>query len=192
MHLMDEVYAPQHNREFWHHLSKVPNYIAPGVLGINYDHLFAQGVKHLIFDVDNTLVSFGEPALDPAIQTFLLGLKARPEVTSLRLASNSIRNLSRIAGPLGVDAIQPRAFSFKPLPTFYRRVIRDISEHPASIAMIGDKLIQDVWGGNYVGLTTVLVQPLGRDNLLDRILLTRRHERYLLRKYLPRHVETWF
>jgi HAD superfamily phosphatase (TIGR01668 family) len=189
---MDEIYAPQHNANFWHHLSKVPNYIAPGILGINYDHLFAKGVKHLVFDVDNTLVSFGEPALDPAIQTFLIALKARPEICCIRLASNSIRDLARIKQPLGVTAVQPRLLSFKPLPNFYRRVIQDIHDQPATIAMIGDKLVQDVWGGNYVGLTTVLVQPLGRDNLVDRLLLTRRHERHILRKYLPRHIETWF
>lgn len=189
---MDEVYTPQHNIDLGRHFSKVPNYIAPGVLSINYDHLFAQGIKHLVFDVDNTLVSFGESTLDPAIQQLLLDLKARPQVCCIRLASNSTRNLSHITGPLGIPAFQPRLFSFKPLPSFYRRVIRDIHDRPATIAMIGDKLIQDIWGGNYAGLTTVLVQPLGRDNLFDRLVLTRRHERHLLRKYLPKHVETWF
>jgi HAD superfamily phosphatase (TIGR01668 family) len=189
---MDEVYAPRDNRKFWHHLSKVPNYIAPGILAIDYDHLFANGIKHLVFDVDNTLVSFGEPALDPAVQTFLLELKNRPEVCCVRLASNSIRDLARIKEPLDVPVIQPRPLSFKPLPAFYHRVLQNIHDQPGAVAMIGDKLIQDVWGGNYVGMTTILVQPLGRDNLLDRLLLTRLHERRLLRKYLPRHIETWF
>lgn len=189
---MDEVYAPHENAKRHHQLSKVPNYIAPGILEINYDHLFASGIKHLVFDVDNTLVSFGEPALDPAIQKFLIELKARPEVCCVHLASNSIRDLSRIRESLGVTSVQPRLVSFKPLPGFYRRVLSQIHDEPRAVAMIGDKLIQDIWGGNFVGMTTVLVRPLGRDNLLDRLLLTRWHERRLLRKYLPRHIETWF
>jgi HAD superfamily phosphatase (TIGR01668 family) len=189
---MDEVYSPRHNLEARHHFSKVPNYIAPGILAINYDHLFAGGIRHLVFDVDNTLVSFGEPALDPPVRKFLLTLKTRPEVCCLRLASNSVRDLSRITGALGVTATQPGFLSFKPLPAFYRAIVRAVGDDPATIAMIGDKLIQDIWGANAVGITTVLVAPLGRDNLLDRLLRTRVHERYLLRKYLPRHIETWF
>jgi uncharacterized protein len=189
---LDEVYSPRENVEIWHHLSKVPNFIAPSIRDINYARLFEAGIKHLVFDIDNTLVSFGAPKLDPQTQSFLLELKARPEVCCLRLASNSTRNLDGITEPIGTTAVQPSLLAFKPLPTLYHRILRDVHDDPASVVMIGDKLIQDIWGANYVGITTVLVQPLGRDNWLDRALHVRWHERRLLRRYLPKHVETWF
>jgi HAD superfamily phosphatase (TIGR01668 family) len=189
---VDEVYSPQHNLDFWNHLSKVPNYIAPSITDINYDRLFQSGIKHLVFDLDNTLVTFGALDLDATTRQFLLNLKARPEVHSLKLATNSIRRLTRVKAALGVPIIQPLPFSCKPLPSFYQRVLAGIPDPPGAVAMIGDKLIQDIWGANYLGLTSVLVQPLGRDNPLDRLLHVRWHERRLLRKYLPDHIETWF
>ncbi len=145
-----------------------------------------------MFDLDNTLVTFGATTIGPETKASLLKLKARPEVKSLRIATNSLLDLSHIRQDLGVPVVQSAPFSFKPLPAFYWRVLRGIPDPPGTVVMIGDKLIQDVWGANYVGMTTVLVQPVGRDNLFDRVLHLRWHERRLLRKYLPKHIETWF
>ncbi|HSX02177.1 MAG TPA: HAD hydrolase-like protein [Candidatus Saccharimonadia bacterium] len=191
---MDELYSPSQNTYLERHFSKAPNYVAASVMAIDYDRLFAAGIRHLVFDVDNTLVSYGEPVLQGPMLEFLKQLKARPEVHTLRLASNSRRDLSTFGIGLGIDVIKPWRLSFKPLPSFYRRILANIGPNidPKTVAMVGDKLIQDVWGANYAGMTTVLVQPLGRDFWLDRLLGSRRRERRLLRKYLPHHIEAWF
>src|SRR3954465_15046922 len=102
---MDEVYTPQHNVEFWHQLSKVPNYIAPSIRHINYDHLIASGVKHLVFDIDNTLVTFGARTLDPETIQFLLDLKSHPQIQTVRLASNTTRNLLLMREALQIPII---------------------------------------------------------------------------------------
>lgn len=189
---MEEVYSPSRNYRFWHHLSKMPNYVAPSVVHIDYDKLISQGIRHFVFDIDNTLTSFGGRTIEPRTIKFLLGLKRRPLVKSLCLATNGTRDFSRVREALDVPIIQPGLIGFKPLPSFYAAVVRSTGAEPAAICMVGDKLIQDIWGANFAGLTTVLVQPVGRDNWLDRLLHVRSHERRLLRKYLPEHIETWF
>lgn len=189
---MDEVYSPHDQLKSWSAVWKVPNYIAADITQIDYDKLVSEGVQHLVFDVDNTLVSFGEPTLSAARQIFLLHLMARPGIRSVRLASNSPRNLDHFREALGVPVLQPRWWSFKPMPSFYRRILRQVKAPAQSVAMIGDKLIQDVWGGNAVGMVTVLVRPLGRDNMIDVIIRTRPREKRLLRRYLPRHIQRWF
>jgi HAD superfamily phosphatase (TIGR01668 family) len=189
---MDELYRPAQNTASRYHFGKVPNYIAPGVMGIDYVKLRAQGIRHLVFDVDNTLVSFGEHKLDSGIRDFMIELQATRRFATIRLATNSPRNLKWLRDELGLHITQPRLWRFKPLPSFYGHILADIHDRPSAVAMIGDKLIQDIWGANSVGMTSILVQPLGVDNWLDRVLMFRRHERRLLRKYLPDHIEKWF
>jgi HAD superfamily phosphatase (TIGR01668 family) len=189
---MDEIYTATPDKSSRYRFSKVPNYIAPGALGINYDQLAGNGVRHLVFDVDNTLVSFGERDLSPEIRDLILRLQESRKFISIRLATNSPRRLKWLKDELGLHITQPRPWRFKPLPSFYNYIQRSIHDQPGSIAMIGDKLIQDIWGANAAGFTSVLVQPLGRDNIIDRIFLFRWHERRLLRKYLPHHIEKWF
>ncbi len=191
---MDEVYPPKQNELRQRSLSKVPNYIAPSIRDIDYPELFRQGVRHFVFDIDNTLVSFGKPALDERTRTFLLALKKRPEVCCVRLASNSRRDLSRFGLAIGIDVMKPQSWSMKPFASYYRRILRHTGaqDNPKSAVMIGDKLIQDIWGANHVGMTTVLVRPVGHDHWFDRLVRTRDRERFLLRRLLPRHREKWF
>ncbi len=146
----------------------------------------------MVFDVDNTLVSFGVHRLDPDIREFMINLQAAGGFASIRLATNSPRRLKWLRDELGLHITQPRLWRFKPLPGFYGYILAAIHDRPSAVAMIGDKLVQDIWGANAAGMTSVLVQPLGRDNWLDRILFFRWHERRLLRKYLPEHIEKWF
>lgn len=189
---MDMLYQPAENLASRYHFSKVPNYIAPSVLKVDYDLLVSQGVRHIVFDVDNTLISFGERRLDPQIGNFIVELQESSRFATIRLATNSPRRLKWLRDTLGLHISQPRPWRFKPLPSFYEHILADIRDQPGSVCMIGDKLIQDIWGANAVGMTSVLVQPLGRDNWIDRCLLFRQHERRILRKYLPHHVEKWF
>ncbi|HSX01295.1 MAG TPA: HAD family hydrolase [Candidatus Saccharimonas sp.] len=189
---MDEVYSPQQNTQSPWHFSKIPNYVASSIRDIDYDRLLAAGVRHFVFDWDNTLVTFGASKLPPNTLEFLKALQARPGVATVRIATNSIRDLRALRRASGLEVVQPAPWRFKPLPDFYRHILKAIHDEPASICMIGDKLLQDVWGANHAGFTTVLVQPLGRDNWFDRLLNLRRHEHAFLRKYLPQHVETWF
>jgi hypothetical protein len=166
--------------------SRLPNFLAKNFRHIDYDLLADMGIRHLVFDVDNTLVSFGEDNLREEDRQFIDGLLNHPKIESISLATNSPHGHHHIARELGVKVTAARPTAFKPLPRFYHKVVRGIDGGPLphEVAMIGDKLVQDIWGANHVGITTVLVEPLGRDNILDRLLMVRRHEKRILRKYL--------
>jgi len=166
--------------------SRLPNYLAKNFRHIDYDVLTEAGVRHLVFDVDNTLVSFGKDSMRLDDLEFFVKLGRHPKIESIRLATNSPQGHHHIAKELGVHVTAARPTAFKPLPRFYHKVIGGIEGRPQphEVAMIGDKLVQDIWGANHVGMTTVLVEPLGHDNLLDRLTLVRKREKRILRKYL--------
>lgn len=56
--------------------------------------------------------------------------------------------------------------------------------------VIGDQLFTDIFGGNLLGMTTVLVKPLGRDPWWNVIRGRRRRERRILNSFAAmRHLQ---
>lgn len=76
------------------------------------------------------------------------------------IGSNSRRDFSNITKHLKVvEVVKPGKFSFKPLKGYYTRVINTTKVDKSQIAMIGDRILNDIVGGNVSGLTTILVEP---------------------------------
>jgi uncharacterized protein len=172
---------------------KVPNYIASSLWEVDFERLYDAGIRHLALDIDNTLVSFGERQLHSRVGEVLDRARQAGLIQSLSLATNSRRDISHIVNALQPDhTFQPRGLIMKPLPAYYERVLERLGADAPSVVMIGDKLIQDVWGARKVGMSAVLVKPVGRDFWLDRMFAIRLREKRLLRTYLPHHPEHWF
>jgi HAD superfamily phosphatase (TIGR01668 family) len=175
------------------HDYKIPHYIAASVRDIDFKLLSERGLTTVLIDVDNTLVSFGARVLHSSAVPALQEARDKGYIKTLAIASNSRRDISHIVRALRPDAVfQPIGLVYKPRRAYYRRVLTLLRVEPGQSVMIGDRLIQDVWGARRAGLATVLVKPLGRDLWVDGLLGTRWRERRILRSYLPNHPEHWF
>jgi len=175
------------------HDFKVPNYIAASVEHIDFDELEAAGIRHVVFDIDNTLTSFGESEVRRSIRAAMQTLRARRSLDSLSLATNSRRDVAHIFEAVQPDYLfQAHGLVMKPRPRYYREVLERIGANPEHTIMIGDKLVQDVWGSRKVGMRAVLVKPLGKDFVFDSMFAVRLREKLWLKSYLPRHPEHWF
>ena len=77
------------------------------------------------------------------------------------VASNAVRGgrVMQVAETLGLTAV-PRAG--KPFPVAFRRAMETLRTEPSSTCAVGDQLFTDMLGANWLGLTTVLVDPLGK------------------------------
>ena len=53
------------------------------------------------------------------------------------------------------------ALAMKPFKKKYLKVLDEYKLNVANVACIGDQLITDIQGGNKVGITTILVNPIG-------------------------------
>ena len=175
------------------HDYKIPDYIASSVQTVDFEVLAQRGIRHVLVDVDNTLVSFGGSRLGAEEIRHLRQARRQGLIETLALVTNSWRNLSGITAALAPTRVfQPHGLLFKPRQAYYLSVLRALGCRPEETVMIGDRLVQDIWGARRAGLATVLVKPLGQDLWIDRLLATRWHERRLLRHYLPHHPEHWF
>jgi hypothetical protein len=137
----------------------------------------------LVLDVDHTLAVYNSLELEPDTMKFLSRLHDTGIVDGIVIASNSRRNLQPMADSIGASVVRPGRAQRKPSKAFYKRVLDSIGCRPDEAVMVGDKMFNDIWGGNRVGMYTILVKPIGPDMWLDRVMMRRLiGERYLLRR----------
>jgi uncharacterized protein len=162
----------------------VPDYIASSLMDVDFKLLQKKGIKYIAFDADSTLVHFRGKELSPETKNFLQ--KQRKLFESWCIASNRITNdLLPLAESMDAQVVRATIFIRKPQRRFFDQVIKQFGGKPHEIAMIGDKLIADMYGGKKSGLTTVWVERIGPDSLWDRHLFhTRRWEKQLMRRYM--------
>ncbi|MEO1589988.1 MAG: YqeG family HAD IIIA-type phosphatase [Cyanobacteria bacterium J06632_22] len=148
----------------WIRLLQPDIYLGNSILALTPEVIARQGLRGLIVDVDETLVSMTDP--DPAaeIRQWAEGVKADCQVV---LLSNNVHHerIRRIAEALDVPFFTAAG---KPSRRKLRQALALINLPPETVAMVGDRLFTDVLAGNRLGLVTVLVDPvleLGQLNL---------------------------
>lgn len=161
----------------------VPDYTAKSLHDVDFDELRERGVKFIAFDADATLVHPRGKVLSAETKLFLQ--QNRNKFKEWCIASNRITNdLLPLAESMDAQVIRATLFTRKPSSRFFSWVVRHFGAKPQEIAMIGDKLIADMYGGKKAGMVTVWVERIGRDNPHDTLLRVRQFERRLMRRYL--------
>ena len=130
---------------------------------IDYEQLYKEGYRGLIFDIDNTLVPHGAPADERAIALFK---RLREIGFSCCLLSNNSYIFK--AG--------------KPGKNGYEQAMRKIGTNKKTTVFIGDQLFTDVWGAKRVGIRNILVKPINPKEEIQ-IVLKRRLEWIILYFY---------
>nr|MBA3758860.1 HAD hydrolase-like protein [Candidatus Saccharibacteria bacterium] len=162
----------------------VPDYLASSLTDIDFALLKKRGVKYIAFDADSTLVPSRGKLLEPKTEAFLK--KQRPLFKDWCIASNRITNdLLPLAKAMDAHVIQATILIRKPQRRFYAWVLNYFKPaKPEEIAMIGDKLIAEMFGGKRAGMTTVWVEKIGKDNPWDQLLQVRHFEKRLMKAYI--------
>lgn len=139
----------------------IPDIYAQSIYSINYDKLIDRGIKCILFDVDNTLALYNEKTPSKRVCDLFEELKIKG--FKLVLFSNSgKRRLKPFKEILGVDCC---AHAFKPRKDKFLIVLNEYGFMVNEVAIIGDQIFTDILGGNKVGITTILVNPIGKDFL---------------------------
>ncbi|OGH06144.1 MAG: hypothetical protein A2W22_04575 [Candidatus Levybacteria bacterium RBG_16_35_11] len=140
----------------------LPDYYASQITDIDFEKLKQQGVRFALFDVDNTLTKVHENEIPQDVLTFLSNVLKSQQVEQIYLVSNSRRDLSCLARVLGATIIKPGIIrNKKPYKSFFNQIIETIRCKPEEVAMIGDKIVHDIYGARRLGIKTVLVDPIG-------------------------------
>ena len=149
-----------------------PDYVTSSVLALQADELKKVGITHIALDVDETIVPKNHNDLTPEYIAFLQGLEKTG--FQLLIVSNSGRDLRKITQHFNAVLVPPTSFAFKPFKKYFSMVITAAGTDAQHIAMVGDKVLNDIIGANHAGLKTILVEPYARrQKIYNRIYLTR-------------------
>lgn len=140
----------------------VPDIYQKSIYAINYQKLWQQGIKCLLFDLDNTLVP--PPIKEPTKELKDLFNELKQIGFKLIIFSNSPKKrLKPFKEALEVDC---SASSKKPLQKKFLLVLSEYNYLVNEVAIIGDQILTDVVGGNKVGILTILVNPISKKDFI--------------------------
>ena len=122
---------------------------------IDFDKLYKEGYRGIIFDIDNTLVTHGSPADERAIALF----KHLKELgfSCLVLSNNKEPRVKSFAKQLGIKYIYKAG---KPKPSGYRTAMERLGTDTKNTLFVGDQIFTDIIGANLTGIRSILVAPI--------------------------------
>lgn len=154
-----------------------PDFEAPSAYKIDYEKLYRQGFRGVIFDIDNTLVPHGAPADRQAVRLFR-SLKAIGFETVL-LSNNKEPRVKSFSDQVRSGYIFKAG---KPGKEGYERAMQLMGTDSATTIFVGDQLFTDVWGAKKAGIRTYLVKPIHPKEEIQ-IVLKRKLEKIVLYFY---------
>jgi uncharacterized protein len=152
-----------------------PDFYYSSVTAIDLALLGQAGVRHLLMDLDNTLMPRDRSEIPAEIRAWIDSLPLRGMDACL-VSNNWHAHVQDIADHIGLPIV---AKSLKPFPPAFHKGLRVLGGTPDTTAVVGDQVFTDILGGNLLGMTTVLVTPQSASDLPHTLLL-RRVERVVL------------
>lgn len=139
----------------------VPDIYQKSVYEIDYNKLKNRGIKCLLFDLDNTLVF---PSIkEPTGELIELFNKLKNDFDVVIFSNSPNRRLKPFGDILNVEYSYS---SKKPLKGKFLEFIEKSKYELGEIAIVGDQLLTDILGGNSVGITTILTDPLTKKDMI--------------------------
>ena len=136
----------------------VPDIYQKSIYTINYKKLKKNGIKCLLFDLNNTLASYEVDYPDNKLRELIFELEKDFKV--IIISNSSKKRVRPFKEKLNVDS----AFSSKkPFKKKYKKIMNLYNFKVHEIAVIGDELLTDIWGGNKMGFKTILVNGISEE-----------------------------
>ncbi|MBQ6104394.1 MAG: YqeG family HAD IIIA-type phosphatase [Lachnospiraceae bacterium] len=156
-----------------------PAEMAESSYDIDYESLYRQGYRGLIYDIDNTLVEHGNDANEEVIALFRRLNKIGFRICLL--SNNKAPRVRRFYRGVSIKGVRLHYIfnAHKPLRRNYRRAMLVMGTTKKNTLFIGDQLFTDVYGANRAGIRSFLVKPINKREEIQ-IVLKRPLEKFIL------------
>lgn len=157
-----------------------PTKEADSAYGIDYEALYQQGYRGLIYDIDNTLTQHGAPATAHTVE--LMKRLKQIGFGICLLSNNKEERVKMFNEDIHVQYIHKAG---KPSVSGYEKAMQLLGTNKENTIFIGDQIFTDIYGANRTGLVTYLVKPIDKKEEIQ-IILKRYLEKIVLYFYHKR------
>jgi len=136
----------------------IPDIYQKSIYTINYEKLIDRGIKCLLFDLDNTISPVSVKSPTKKVKDLFSDLKEMGFKVII-FSNSGKKRLEPFKEELKVE-VHPN--SKKPFKGSFLKIMDKYELKDSEVAIIGDQFLTDIVGGNKVGITTILVNPIGK------------------------------
>lgn len=144
----------------------IPDIYAKNVFNIDYKKLKSDGIKCILFDLDNTLAPVSENKPSKDIQE----LFAYIDDLNIKIIILSNSKKQRVAPFKEILNVDSAYLSMKPFKFKIKKVLKMFRFEFSEVALAGDQILTDVLGANRCGITSIFLDPLtDEDKFITKI-----------------------
>lgn len=151
-----------------------PKEYVNSVWDVDFQMYYDQGIRGVIFDIDNTLVPHGQPATRQAVELFekIHGMG----LDTCLISNNQEPRVAPFAKAVHAKYIYD---AHKPSAKNYIKAMERMKTNRSNTIFIGDQIFTDIYGANRAGIASVLVKQIDKKEEIQ-IVLKRYLERIVL------------
>lgn len=151
-----------------------PYEYADSVFAIDYEKLYQNGYRGIIFDIDNTLVHHGDDSNEQVDELFRtlhkIGFK------TILLSDNDVSRVERFIKNIDTPYICDAS---KPSPYGFVKALETLKLKKRNVVVIGDQIFTDIYGANRLKIPCILVKfiqlagetKIGKKRHLEKLVL---------------------
>ncbi|NLB81509.1 MAG: YqeG family HAD IIIA-type phosphatase [Clostridiaceae bacterium] len=136
-----------------------PTEYANSIYAIDMQLLKEKGIKLILLDIDNTLVSPRQTMPTDSVISWIKTVKSDGFIVVL-FSNNSKRRINLFNEKLNLHTVHR---ALKPLAYHFIKTARKFCVSCNEMCLIGDQVFTDIWGANNAGVMSVLVMPISPD-----------------------------
>ena len=134
----------------------LPTKIYDNIYAIPPEEMLSLGIRALILDIDNTLVTYDDPKPTESVTKWLSDMHAAGIQTAF-VSNNHAPRVEMFCDGLGCYF---HADAKKPSRKFLLEAMAHMGTDVNNTACVGDQLFTDVWAGKRAGMRAFLVPPI--------------------------------
>ena len=162
----------------------MPDLYLDDIYCISADMLKAKGIKAVLLDIDNTLVTYDDPLPTEGVLNWLASLN-NAGISAAFISNNHKDRVELFNSELKFFATWD---SKKPSGKCYKAAMKHLGTDVTNTAVIGDQVFTDVWSARRLGLYSILVKPI-KDKTSLFFKSKRALEKPILKRYARLHGE---
>ncbi|MDO4580997.1 MAG: YqeG family HAD IIIA-type phosphatase [Bacillota bacterium] len=156
-----------------------PDLHVAAVTDIPLAELWQNGVRGLLFDVDNTIALWRSPELSAEVRRWFAELPALGFCACL-LSNSDRARVEPLAAALNIPYIYRAK---KPAAAGFKRAGDLLRLDKRQLAMVGDQLFTDIYGARRAGIYAILVDYIDPREFAGTRHISRRAERLVKRRW---------